>query len=390
MDKQKNVPVLRFKGFTAAWEKRKLGEVLHEHDELCSGDKFPIATSSRKGLFLQDEYFDGGRTGIDETLTFHLVPENYITYRHMSDDSTFRFNRNSMNNPVLVSKEYPVFTTTNEADDEFILNNLNFSPSFANFSHMQKKGGTRVRLYYSVLENYQLQILTLPEQIAIGSFFATLDSTITLYKQKLDGLRTLKKGYLQQMFPQVGERVPRVRFAGFEGDWTERKLGEVLDYEQPQKYIVESTEYDDSYTTPVLTAGQSFILGYTDETNGIYTANKDNPVAIFDDFTTSFHWVNFDFKVKSSAMKLLTLKDNGNANFECVYYAMRCINYTPSNHERHWISKYSEFNILLPTLPEQTAIGNFFRNLDEQITAKQTKVEQIQQLKKAYLQKMFI
>ena len=83
------------------------------------------------------------------------------------------------------------------------------------------------------------------------------------------------------------------------------KLDDILGYEQPGPYIVESTDYDNSYVTPVLTAGQSFILGYTNETKGIYKASKDNPVIIFDDFITSFHWVDFDFKVKSSAMKML-------------------------------------------------------------------------------------
>lgn len=82
----------------------------------------------------------------------------------------------------------------------------------------------------------------------------------------------------------------------------------VLDYEQPTKYIVKNAKYDDNFNIPVLTAGQSFILGHTNETTGIYEASKENPVIIFDDFTTSFHWVDFNFKVKSSAMKMLRLK----------------------------------------------------------------------------------
>ena len=102
---------------------------------------------------------------------------------------------------------------------------------------------------------------------------------------------------------------PKLRFKGFTEDWEQRKLGETLKYEQPGAYIVDSTDYDDSYETPVLTAGQSFILGYTNETDGIKNASHDNPVIIFDDFTTSSHFVDFPFKVKSSAMKLLTLKD---------------------------------------------------------------------------------
>lgn len=89
-----------------------------------------------------------------------------------------------------------------------------------------------------------------------------------------------------------------------------RALGEILQYEQPSRYIVKNTNYDDSFKTPVLTAGASFILGYTDETNGIYNASKENPCIIFDDFTTSFHWVDFPFKIKSSAMKILTLAES--------------------------------------------------------------------------------
>lgn len=84
--------------------------------------------------------------------------------------------------------------------------------------------------------------------------------------------------------------------------WEQRKLGDIFKYEQPQAYIVESTEYDDKNDIPVLTAGQSFILGYTDERFGIKDANEENPVIIFDDFTTSSHYVDFPFKIKSSAM----------------------------------------------------------------------------------------
>ncbi len=134
-----------------------------------------------------------------------------------------------------------------------------------------------------------------------------------------------------------------------------KPLGDLLDYEQPTKYIVRSTEYDDSYKTPVLTAGQSFILGYTDEEDGIYQASKESPVIIFDDFTTSFHWVDFPFKVKSSAMKILYPKSIS-ANFKYVHYAMQCIGFVPGEHTRYWISKYSRFSIPIPPLPVQEEI----------------------------------
>ena len=133
-------------------------------------------------------------------------------------------------------------------------------------------------------------------------------------------------------------------------------LEDILDYEQPTKYIVKSTEYNDLYKTPVLTAGQTFILGYTNEEDGIYHANKDNATIIFDDFTTSFHWVDFDFKVKSSAMKMLRPKSNFIGSFKYVYYAMECIGFEAVNHTRHWISQYSKFEIPLPPLAVQEEI----------------------------------
>jgi type I restriction enzyme S subunit len=144
-----------------------------------------------------------------------------------------------------------------------------------------------------------------------------------------------------------------------------KKLGEVLDYEQPTKYLVESTSYDSSFDTPVLTAGQTFILGYTDEKEGVFEASKENPVIIFDDFTTSFHWVDFDFKVKSSAMKMLRPKENADIDFRFVYFAMKCIHFEPQDHARHWISKYSEFTIPLPPLPVQKEIVSILDKFTE-------------------------
>jgi len=151
-----------------------------------------------------------------------------------------------------------------------------------------------------------------------------------------------------------------------------KELGEILDYEQPTKYIVKSTSYDNSYETPVLTAGQSFILGYTDEKSGIYYGSKMDPVIIFDDFTTSFHWVDFNFKVKSSAMKILKPKRTGDFDFRFIFYAMKCILFEPQDHARHWISKYSLFEIPFPPLPIQQEIVSIldkFTTLEAELEA---------------------
>lgn len=149
------------------------------------------------------------------------------------------------------------------------------------------------------------------------------------------------------------------------------KLGDVLDYEQPTKYIVKCKDYQNE-GMPVLTAGQTFILGYTDETNGIFEASKENPVIIFDDFTTSFHWVDFNFKVKSSAMKMLRVLSEREVSFRFVYYAMKCIKYQTLEHSRQWFSKYSQIEIPLPPIEVQTEIVRIldkFTSLEAELEA---------------------
>lgn len=141
-----------------------------------------------------------------------------------------------------------------------------------------------------------------------------------------------------------------------------KKIGDIADYEQPTKYIVKSTKYDDSFATPVLTAGQSFILGYTDELDNIYLASKDNPVIIFDDFTGAIQWVDFSFKVKSSAMKMITAKPNVLIRY--LYHWMALLGFSSSEHKRLWISTYSNFEIPVPPLEVQRQIVQILDRFD--------------------------
>ena len=178
--------------------------------------------------------------------------------------------------------------------------------------------------------------------------------------------------------------------ASYSLSWEQRKLEDIFKYEQPQAYIVESTEYDDRFQIPVLTAGQSFVLGYTDEDFGIKNASPRNPVVIFDDFTTSSHYVDFPFKIKSSAMKLLSLV-NEKDDIHCAYNVLQNIGYEPVSHERHWISTFAKFNVYMPqNSAEQKCIGNYFANLDNLITLHQRELEKLQNIKKSMLEKMFV
>lgn len=163
-------------------------------------------------------------------------------------------------------------------------------------------------------------------------------------------------------------------------------LGSILDYEQPSRYIVKNTDYVDG-GIPVLTAGQSFLLGYTNEDTGIYQASKESPTIIFDDFTTSFHWVDFDFKVKSSAMKMLRLKRE-DVLFRYVYYCMCKIVYIPVEHSRQWISQYSNFEIPFPPLPIQQEIVRILDSFTSMITNLETELASRQKQYEHYRNKL--
>lgn len=163
--------------------------------------------------------------------------------------------------------------------------------------------------------------------------------------------------------------------------WQEVELGDVLDYEQPSKYIVSSEGYDDGYKTPVLTAGKSFILGYTDEKEGIY--NKP-PVIIFDDFTADIKYVDFPFKVKSSAMKMLTPK-NKNIDLKFIFLLMKTIKFDATTHKRYYLSSFSRIRVPLPSLPIQKSIVSIL----EKAEALKKKREEADKLTKEYLQSVF-
>ena len=144
--------------------------------------------------------------------------------------------------------------------------------------------------------------------------------------------------------------------------WAICRLEDIVDYEQPTQYLVQSTNYSDNYKTPVLTAGKSFILGYTNETTGIY---DKLPTIIFDDFTTDSRFVDFPFKVKSSAMKILQV--NKEINIRYVAYFMSITRLVGDTHKRYWISEYSKIPIPLPPINEQNRIVQTIQDIEAKL-----------------------
>ncbi len=246
-------------------------------------------------------------------------------------------------------------------------------------------GSTIPHIYFKDYSNEKINFPSLPEQQKIASFLQSVDTKIQLLERKVVLLQSYKKGVMQKLFSQ------ELRFKDEQGnkypDWEEKRLGEILEYEQPTKYIVDSSKYSDNYSIPVLTAGKTFILGYTNETYGVFT---NHPVIIFDDFTTVSKFVDFDFKVKSSAMKILKLRKNVQANIKLIYECMQKINFSLKGHKRYWISEYQHITISFPSLPEQQKIASFLQSLDTKISLTQKQVVLTKQYKKGLLQRMFV
>lgn len=381
------VPRIRFKGFKEDWEQRKLGEI--GSVAMCRRI-FKYQTTELGDIpFFKIGSFGGTP---DAFISKDLFESFKVKYPYPEKGDVLISASGSIGRTVVFTGKDEYFQDSNIV---WLKHNNSIINSFLNYLYSTVKwagieGTTIKRLYNDNILKTEAIIPTLLEQQKISDYLDGINHLITLHQRKLEKLKIIKKSMLENLFPQNGEKTPKIRFSGFTEDWEQRKVGEIFKYEQPQPYIVKCTEYDDINEIPVLTAGQSFILGYTDEEFGIKEVSDENPLIIFDDFTTSSHYVNFPFKVKSSAIKLLTLNTKKD-NINCAFNALQGITYVPISHERHWISIFSSFDVLLPkSNDEQELIGGFFKSLDHLITLHQSKLEKLQKIKKSMLESMFV
>ncbi|WP_221414070.1 restriction endonuclease subunit S [Empedobacter falsenii] len=380
---------MRFPEFEGEWETKKLGE---------------IATFSKgKGISKSDIE----ENGIIECIRYG---ELYTHYREVINEIKSKTNVNpstlvlSEKNDVIIpaSGETTIDIATASCvlksgialgGDLNIIKTNNNGIFLSYYLNSKKKmeianlaqGISVVHLYSSQLSSLSLAIPKLNEQNKISSFLALLDKRIQTQSKIIKELLASKATFAKKIFSQ------EFRFKDNNGNdfsyWEEILLGDVLDYEQPTNYLVTSTEYDNSFETPVVTAGKTFVLGYTNEIKGIFEKEK-LPVIIFDDFTTASQFVNFPFKAKSSAMKILKAKNKNNIKF--LFEAIQMIAYETGGHGRHWISIFSNLEIMLPSFDEQTKIANFLSSIDSKIEVENQLLQKLKEQKKFLLQQMFV
>ncbi|EKK5569257.1 restriction endonuclease subunit S [Morganella morganii] len=281
-------------------------------------------------------------------------------------------------NGVFLGQRTMMYRANNDlADNYYLFYSLSSEycqKQIDNFSN----GGTVAHMRVPDCGEILINLPPLIEQKKIAQILSTWDKAIATTEQLLTISQQQKKALMQKLL--TGKR----RFSEFKGDWKSVELGSLLEYKQPTPYLVKSTDYNNDYETPVLTAGKTFILGYTNEPEGIY---KDKlPVIIFDDFTTDSKFVDFPFKAKSSAMKILTAREG--ISIKYVFEAMQMLDFTIGGHQRHWISIFSNLKIAIPEIAEQQKIASVLSTADSEIKTLKQQLNRLEQEKKALMQQL--
>lgn len=394
----KNSPKLRFPEFVndGEWEEKTLGKCLLKHPDYgVNAAAVPFSENLPTYLRITDISVDGYYLNNEKvSVNIDATSDNYLE----DGDIVLARTGASVGKSYKYRKEdgalvFAGFLIRVKPDEKKLNSDLLFhflsTEKYWNWVSVTSARSGQPGINGNEYANLPIPIpSTLNEQQKIADCLSSVDSLISAQSQKVELLKEHKKALMQQLFPQDGEEAPKLRFPEFKNTpkWEEKKLGDLLDYEQPTNYLVSDTNYNDSFEIPVLTAGKTFILGYTNETHGIF--QNPLPVIIFDDFTTATQFVNFPFKAKSSAMKILKPKDDF-GNIKIIFELIQTIEYQANEHKRYWISEYQNLEIKLPSPKEQQKIANCLSSLDEQISQQTTKLQTLKEHKKALMQQLF-
>ncbi len=363
-----NVPHLRFPEFSGEWKKYSLGEVADFVKERISTDKLTLTT------YVSTENMRSDFGGINPAIS---IPNNTNVIHYKKRD-------------VLLSNIRPYLRKVWSANydggcsaDVFVFRAKHITPfflyyiiandTFINYVISGAKGVKMPRGDKEQMLKYTFSIPTMEEQNKISHILHLLDDRISTQNKIIDKLQSLIKGIRNEVFGKLRKSV------GFNA-----MIGDVLSYEQPQSYIVEDTEYTKE-GTPVLTANKAFVLGYTSEKEGIY--GKGDCI-IFDDFTLDCKYVDFPFKVKSSAIKILTAK-----NKELLRYTfefLKFLDLSTDEHKRHYIAETQNQEFILPTMQIVRTIANVFSALSLRMEAVVKQRNMFESQKQYLLRQMFI
>ncbi|EAD7632556.1 restriction endonuclease subunit S [Listeria monocytogenes] len=401
---EKSVPVIRFKGFSEAWEQRKLGDIANyrngkAHEQVEDEDgkytiinsKF-ISTNGKVQRYTNEQVepiFDG-----EIAMVLSDLPNGKALAKLflVKEDGKYTLNQRIAG------------ITPNENIDPIFLNfRMNRNNYFLKFD----SGVTQTNLSKSQVENFIALYPTFDEQYKIGLFFTQLDDTIALHQRKLDALKLMKKGFLQRMFPNNEEAIPKVRFADFDGMWKQRKLNSITEKITRKNKELEST-------LPLTISAQDGLIDQNEYFNKIiasrnirgYFLVKNGEFAYNKSYSKGYPWGvvkrldNYNMGVLSTLYIIFKpVKINSDfltKYFDSTYWYRAVSQFATEGARNHGLlniaaSDFFEIELNIPlNNEEQKKIGLFFQQLENIIILHQNKLEKLSILKKTYLKKMFI
>ena len=371
-----NVPKLRFKEFNDEWKYEPLSNyveriITKNKDNISS---LVLTISAQSGLVDQTRFFNKN------------VSSNNLAGYYLLNKGDFAYNKSYSNgypwgaikrlnkyDKGVVSSLYICFKPNKKINSNYLEQYFETNKWYHQMSEVSVEGARNHGLLNIAVGDFfstEHFIPTLDEQKKISKFLSLLDKKIELQSKKIEDLKLFKL-YIRNKI--------------FSGIKTKDKIINTLNYEQPNRYIVKSEDYlNDENLIPVLTANKAFILGYCNE-NDYY--NKGD-VIIFDDFTMDSKYVNFNFKIKSSAIKLLTQKNNNNLKY--IFECLQALNLESTEHKRHYISIVQEIEIPVPDITVQNKIANLMFMYDKKIKLESDNYNKLIELKKGLMQSMFV
>ena len=385
------VPELRFKGFTDAWEQRKVSELADRYDN----HRVPITASER--VAGRTPYY--GANGIQDHVEGFTHDGEFILVAEDGANDLQNYPVQYVDGKVWVNNHAHVLQAKEEtADNKFLMNALkhtNIEPYLV--------GGGRAKLNADVMMKIDFKVPTLPEQIQIGKFFDNLDHLITLHQRKLELLKRLKQGYLQKLFPQNGENVPALRFKGYSDAWEKRKLGEISDIRGGGTPSTSKPEYWDGeidWYAPAEIGTQRYVSGSRRQITNL-GLNKSSATMLPANKT-----ILFTSRAGIGNAAILTKSGATNQGFQSivvepatdVYFLYseipeikrKAIRLAAGSTFLEISGKsLSKIQIWLPSFKEQSRIGHLFLQIDNLIAATQHKENLLKKIKQACLQNMF-
>lgn len=375
-----NVPTLRFAEFTDEWGKYELSHFVTRITRRNKNNEssLPLTISAQYGLVDQISFFNKTVASVDLSGYYLLYNGDFAYNKSYSNDYAWgAVKRLDKYEKGCLSSLYFVFRPNDNIDSDYLTHYFESSKWHKGISNIAGEGARNHGLLNLAVDDYfatKHYLPSLPEQKKIARVFNAITRRIGIQNKIIEDLKVLKKELNYSLIGRI-----------INGKSSNCKIEDVIDYEQPTNYIVKSDKYIENGETPVLTANKAFLLGYTIENEGVY--NKSDCI-ILDDFTLDFKYVNFPFKIKSSAIKILTAKKDIELRY--FYEYLLFLGLTSHEHKRHYISEIAPLPLYLPSIDEQRSALSALNSISEKIKVEENYIIALKAQKCFFLRTMFI